>query len=180
VVAAFGSVTVFYDPAIIAGLAALRRAIEERAAVAGAALFSSGAPVVEIPVCYGGRFGPDLEDIAARCALGVGEVVAMHSGADYVVHAIGFAPGFAYLGGLPEKLRTPRRTTPRTEVAAGSVGIGGAQTGVYPFASPGGWHILGRTPLKMFDVHRDQPALLKSGDHVRFRAISEEEFTLWK
>ena len=96
------------------------------------------------------------------------------------VHAIGFAPGFAYLGGLPERLHTPRRATPRVGVPAGTVGIGGAQTGVYPLATPGGWNLIGRTPLRLFDAGRTEPALLRTGDRVRFRAISAEEFAAWR
>jgi len=180
VVAAFATVTVFYDPAQIAGFPAFCGAIEERVALAGTACEAVARRAVEIPVCYGGGFGPDLGDIAAHCGLSPAQVIGLHSGAGYLVHAIGFSPGFAYLGGLPEKIHTPRRATPRTQVPAGSVGIGGAQTAVYPFATPGGWNILGRTPLKMFDAFRDEPAILKPGDRVRFRAITGEEFAAWK
>ncbi len=178
-VAAFTSVTVFYDPSKIPSFAGLRSAIEELA-VRTAGKSDGSARLVEIPVCYGGEFGPDLEDIATKCDLSPQRVVELHSGAEYVVQAIGFAPGFAYLGGLPPKIHTPRRITPRIEVSEGSVGIGGAQTGVYPFATPGGWNILGRTPLKMFDARRKDPAVLKSGDRVRFRVITSKEFAAWK
>ena len=180
VVAAFATVTVFYDPARITGFPAFRGAIGERVALAGTAHGPVAGRVVEIPVCYGGGFGPDLGDIASHGGLSPAQVIGLHSGASYLVHAIGFSPGFAYLGGLPEKIHTPRRATPRTQVPAGSVGIGGAQTAVYPFATPGGWNILGRTPLKMFDAFREEPAILKPGDRVRFRAITGEEFAAWK
>lgn len=136
--------------------------------------------VVEVPVCYGGEFGVDLETVAQHCGLSPAEVTALHSGANYVVHAIGFTPGFPYLGGLPEKLRTPRRATPRTSVPAGSVGIGGSQTGVYPLSTPGGWHLIGRTPSALFQPRKNPPALLRVGDRVKFRPITPEEFGTWK
>lgn len=139
-----------------------------------------GGAAVEIPVCYGGEYGPDLEEVARHCGIGADDVVALHSGADYMVHAVGFAPGFPYLGGLPEKLRIPRRATPRTLVPAGSVGIGWTQTGVYPLETPGGWQLIGRTPLALFDAERTPPAMLSVGDRVKFRAIRAEEFAAWK
>lgn len=135
---------------------------------------------VEIPVCYGGESGPDLLEVAQHCGIGLAEVIELHSGADYLVHAVGFSPGFPYLGGLPEKLHTPRRPTPRARVPAGSVGIGWRQTGVYPLVSPGGWQLIGRTPLVLFRPTEDPAALLQVGDRVKFRPISPEEFTQWK
>lgn len=180
VVPAFTSVTVFYDATHTGGYARLCAEVEARAARADASLVSQEARVVEIPVCYGGEFGPDLAEVAARAGLSSDEVVALHAGADYLVHAVGFAPGFAYLGGLPAKLHTPRRATPRTTVPAGTVGIGGAQTGVYPLATPGGWNLIGRTPLRLFDAGRAEAAQLRTGDRVRFRAIGAEEFSAWR
>src|SRR5476649_313036 len=138
IVPAFASVTVFYDAAHIGTYAQLCAAIEARAVRADAAVVAHDPRLVEIPVCYGGDFGPDLGDVAARAHVSAEAVVALHSGAEYLVHAVGFAPGFAYLGGLPEKISTPRRATPRTKVPAGTVGIGGEQTGVYPLVTPGG------------------------------------------
>lgn len=135
---------------------------------------------VEIPVCYGGEFGPDLEGVARHAGLAVEAVVELHSGAPYTVQAIGFAPGFPYLGGLPEKLFTPRRPTPRARVPAGSVAIGWQQTGIYPIVTPGGWQLLGRTPLALFDAAQSPPALLRVGDRVRFRRITPAEFVAWK
>ncbi|HEY5801712.1 MAG TPA: 5-oxoprolinase subunit PxpB [Burkholderiaceae bacterium] len=123
---------------------------------------------VEIPVYYGGDDGADLDDVARHCGMTASEVVAAHAGADYTVYFLGFQPGFAYLGGLPERLATPRRDTPRIQVPAGSVGIGGSQTGIYPQASPGGWQLIGRTPLALFDAGRREPALLAPGDLIRF------------
>lgn len=176
VVPAFATVTVFYDPAHIAGYSQLCAEIEARAARADAALVTQEVRRVEIPVCYGGDFAPDLAAVAAHCGLAADRVVALHSGASYLVRAVGFAPGFGYLGGLPKELETPRRATPRTSVPAGSVGIGGAQTGVYPLATPGGWNLIGRTPLRLFDAARGEPSLLQAGDRVKFSVISPTEF----
>ena len=127
----------------------------------------------EIPVCYGGGHGPDLEDLAERTGLAVAEVIARHSGAVYTVAAVGFSPGFPYLLGLPECLRVPRRETPRLAVPAGSVAVAGGQAGIYPFASPGGWHVLGRTDAGLFDPLAARPAFLRSGDRVRFVPVEE-------
>ena len=121
-----------------------------------------------IPVHYGGEFGPDLEDFAMAKGLSLREVIDLHTSVEYYVYLIGFTAGFPYLGGLPEVLHFPRRDQPRVRVPAGSVGIGGAQTGVYPHEAPGGWHLIGRTDLSLFDVDRSPPALLKPGDRVKF------------
>ena len=131
---------------------------------------------VEVPVVYGGDFGPDLESVASARRLSIESVVALHSEAVYRVCLIGFTPGFPYLGGLPETLATPRLPTPRTSVPAGSVAIGGRQCGIYPVDSPGGWSILGRTPVRLFDIQQVEPCLLSPGDEVVFRRISEQEF----
>ena len=132
--------------------------------------------VVEVPVVYAGEFGPDIELVAEHNGLSVKEVVRIHSAATYLVYMLGFSPGFAYLGGMPEAIATPRLETPRTLVPAGSVGIAGEQTGIYPIATPGGWRLIGRTPLKLFGPERDSPTLLKAGDTVRFVPISEGEY----
>ncbi|MBL5897688.1 5-oxoprolinase subunit PxpB [Lelliottia amnigena] len=123
---------------------------------------------IEIPVVYGGAGGPDLGEVARHAGLSEKQVVELHSSIDYVVWFLGFQPGFPYLGGLPERLATPRRAEPRLQVPAGSVGIGGAQTGIYPLVSPGGWQLIGHTPLPLFDSKRDEPVLLRPGDTVRF------------
>ncbi len=123
---------------------------------------------IEIPVVYGTAAGPDLGEVARHAGLSEKQVVELHSSIDYVVWFLGFQPGFPYLGGLPEQLATPRRDEPRLQVPAGSVGIGGAQTGIYPLATPGGWQLIGHTPLPLFDPHRDEPVLLRPGDTVRF------------
>jgi KipI family sensor histidine kinase inhibitor len=130
----------------------------------------------EIPVCYGGACGPDLATVAQHLDLPIDAVIARHVGADYRVAMIGFAPGFPYLLGLDPALAMPRRRDPRQRVPAGSVAIGGAQTGIYPQPLPGGWQLIGRTPLRLFDVSAMAPSLLAAGDRVRLRAIDEDEF----
>ncbi len=132
--------------------------------------------VVEVPVVYGGEFGPDIEFVAEHNGLALEEVIGLHSGATYTVYMLGFTPGFAYLGGLPAALATPRLPTPRKLVPAGSVGIAGEQTGIYPLATPGGWRLIGRTPVKLFALDRDPPVLLRPGDRVRFVPISDQEY----
>lgn len=132
--------------------------------------------VVDIPVCYGGQYGPDLQEVSEYHGLTQEEVIQIHSGQAYIVHMIGFAPAFPYLGGLDKRIATPRRSTPRTAIAPGSVGIGGAQTGVYPLESPGGWQIIGRTPERLFRPEEHPPSLLRAGDRVRFVPISAAEY----
>ena len=131
---------------------------------------------VEIPVCYGGDYGPDLGEVAAAHGLTPAQVIERHSGVDYLVYFLGFLPGFPYLGGLDPSLATPRRATPRRSVPAGSVGIAGAQTGVYPLETPGGWQIIGRTPICLYDPHRQPPTLLAAGAYVRFISITARQF----
>lgn len=131
---------------------------------------------ITIPVCYGGNFGPDLEELAESHHLTTEDVIVIHSSAIYKVYMIGFVPGFAYLGGMPELLTTPRKATPRKAIPPGSVGIAGGQTGVYPLETPGGWQIIGRTPLNMFDPKLSKPSLLKAGDMVKFRPVDIVEF----
>lgn len=132
---------------------------------------------IEIPVCYGGEYGPDLEDVAATRGLSAASVIDLHASADYVVYFLGFVPGFAYLGGLPEELSTPRLITPRARVPRGSVGIAGRQAGVYPLSTPGGWRLLGRTPISVFRPEQDEMSLLSIGDHVKFIPVSRERFS---
>jgi antagonist of KipI len=175
VVPAFAQVTVFYDPSQIGDFSAFCHELEHRVAHAEDSAVAATGRHVEIPTHYGGVSGSDLDAVSRHTGLTPAEVIALHSGAEYLVHAIGFAPGFPYLGGLPERLATPRRATPRARVAAGSVGIGGAQTGIYPVATPGGWNVIGRTPLRLFDPFRENPAWLHVGDRVKFQPISAEE-----
>ncbi len=133
---------------------------------------------VEIPVCYGGEFGPDLPFVASHNGLTIKEVIGIHCAALYHVFMIGFTPGFPYLGSLDSRLFTPRRDTPRIRVPAGSVGIADQQTGIYSVESPGGWQIIGRSPLKFFDPHDDPPTLLRAGMKIRFRPINKDEYSL--
>lgn len=132
--------------------------------------------LIEIPVCYGGDFGPDLADVAAHAGLGETDVIALHTRPEYTVAMIGFLPGFPYLLGLDPRLAMPRLPTPRAQVRTGAVGIGGAQTGIYPQESPGGWRLIGRTPERLFDARRMSPSLLLPGDRVRFVAVSPADF----
>jgi len=138
-----------------------------------------GRAVVSIPVCYDAEFGPDLPDVAQHAGLSVEEVIQLHSLPTYLVYFLGFSPGFVYLGGLPEALHTPRLATPRPSIAGGSVGIAGSQTGLYPVDSPGGWRLIGRTPMRMFHPEAKPPTRLQPGDRMRFAAIDRttyEEF----
>jgi inhibitor of KinA len=132
---------------------------------------------VEIPVCYGGTHGPDLDEVAVSHGISAAKVIELHSSATYLVYFLGFVPGFAYLGELPPELASPRLATPRPRVPKGSVGIAGTQTGVYPFATPGGWRLIGRTPLAMFQPEESGLSRLIIGDKVHFRPISADEFT---
>lgn len=143
----------------------------------GLALEPAGR-TIEIPVCYEGECAPDLADVARMASLTTEEAVALHAGASYLVAFLGFSPGFAYLLGLPPRLATPRLAAPRLRVPAGSVGIAGGQTGLYPRATPGGWRIIGRTPVSLFDPDRESPSLLLPGDAVRFVSVSKGDFDL--
>lgn len=154
----------------------VRAVLDALAGGAEAPAGAAAARAIEIPVCYGGDFGPDLEDVAAHAGLDADAVIALHAAGDYRVAMLGFAPGFPYLLGLDPRLHAPRLATPRTRVPAGAVAIGGAQTGIYPRALPGGWRIVGRTPLALFDLAREPACLLAPGDRVRFRAIDAAAF----
>jgi len=181
---AYTSVAVFFDPVDVAKASGTASDIFDwLAARIGAATIPkrrgsrrSAPRTVEIPVCYDPEFAPDLDEVAQHAQISAKEVVELHSAADYRVACIGFVPGFPFMSGLPKKVATPRRDTPRKEIPSGSVGIGGAQTGIYPLRSPGGWNLIGRTPLKLFDPTKNPPVLLRAGDRVRFRAITREEF----
>jgi inhibitor of KinA len=183
---AYTSVSVFFDPNTVAKATKtpdnvfdwLARRI--RVAVAGVAaagrITRSRSQTVEIPVCYDPEFALDIDDVARRANISPSEVIRLHSAAEYRVACIGFVPGFPFLTGLPKKLATPRRDVPRKEIPVGSVGIGGAQTGIYPLRSPGGWNLIGRTPSRLFDPKKNPPVLLRAGEHVRFRKITRDEF----
>jgi inhibitor of KinA len=175
-VPAYTTVGVFFDPART-GLDALRTEIEEALRETQPARSHAGTgSTIEVPVCYENEFAPDLREVAWHAELSVEEVVQRHASAIYRVSCVGFTPGFPYLSGLPAELATPRRDSPRKRIPPGSVGIGGTQTGIYPSISPGGWNIIGRTPLRLFNVQSEPPALFHAGDRVRFRRISREEF----
>ncbi len=132
--------------------------------------------IIEVPVIYGQEFGPDIEFVASHNKISVNEVIQIHSSNDYLIYMLGFTPGFPYLGGMCEKIETPRLQTPRTKIPGGSVGIAGKQTGIYPIESPGGWQLIGRTPIKLYDPYREPPILLKAGDFIRFVSVGLEEY----
>lgn len=181
---AYASLALRYDPVFWAGredeppwrhLAGTLQAVFATPAQAQDAV----GRLVEIAVCYGGELGCDLDALARHTGLATSEVITRHCAADYRVAMLGFAPGFPYLLGLDPVLHMPRRAQPRLRVAAGSVAIGGVQTGIYPRELPGGWQLIGRTPQRLFDADAAVPALLAPGDRVRFRAIDAEEFERW-
>jgi inhibitor of KinA len=179
VVPAYTTLALHYDPAAVGAGTPPYEALVETIAIWLKTQTDATPPagrLIEIPVCYGGAFGEDLEALAESHDLSVEQVIAIHSSATYHVHMLGFVPGFAYLGGLDARLATPRRDAPRPHVPAGSVAIGGAQTGVYPLDTPGGWQIIGRTPLRLFKPDAVPSSLLNAGDAVRFVPISLQEF----
>ena len=174
-VPAHASVLVPFDPLVMARGDAqdiVAAAVEEVLAASPATLGDDDAPAIELPVRYGGTDGPDLDDVARQLGIAATEVVGLHAAAEYRVLFLGFAPGFAYLGGLPPALATPRRATPRERVRPGSVAIAGEQTGVYPLAMPGGWNLIGRTDAELFDPSAAVPARLRPGALVRFVDVS--------
>ncbi len=174
VVPTYRALLIRYDP-VLTDLAVLKQALldlENRLA----SIDVPAPRTVEIPVCYGGEFGPDIETVATVNNLSVVDVIRQHSEPVYPIYMIGFTPGFPFLGGLPEPLHTPRLETPRTHVPEGSVGIANGQTGIYPVASPGGWQLIGRTPLKLFEPEKENPFLYRAGDCIRFRPISKEAY----
>ena len=152
------------------------RSLVQRLAPGDGDIAGTPGKVVTIPVCYDSEFGPDLPEVAQRAGLSPQEVVRLHSSPTYLVYFLGFSPGFVYLGGLPEALRTPRLATPRPAIAGGSVGIAGDQTGIYPLDSPGGWRLIGRTPLHMFDPEATPSVRLQPGDSAKFSAIDRTAF----
>jgi len=182
VVPAFTTLTVYYDPWLVSDNGRLQpyekvaEALQKLLPQAHATAVATPASLVEIPVCYGGAFGPDLAVVAGHTGLSPAEVITRHSAPDYLVHLIGFAPGFPYLGGMDERLATPRKPQPRPLVPAGAVGIAGPQTGIYSLPTPGGWQLIGRTPLRLFNPDWAQPSRLQAGQHLRFVPISAAEF----
>ncbi|MCL6452966.1 MAG: 5-oxoprolinase subunit PxpB [Alicyclobacillus sp.] len=173
-VPAFTTLTVFFDP-IRTTFADLERILAARWAQMPEASSEPGR-TVEIPVCYGGEFGPDIGEVASHNGISVDEVIQIHTAGEYVVYMIGFAPGFPYLGGMSERIAAPRRANPRLAIPAGTVGIAGMQTGVYPIETPGGWQLIGRTPVRLFRPEENPPSLLQAGDVVRFYPVSREAY----
>jgi inhibitor of KinA len=172
-VPAYSSLTVLYDPFIIR-FNVVKQRLEQAWAAAGEHFIQS-PNIISIPVCYDPVFGHDIEAMAVAKGMSMDELVHIHCSTDYRIYMLGFLPGFAYMGSVDERLVTPRKPEPR-EVAAGSVGIAGGQTGIYPLNSPGGWHIIGRTPVKLFGLGQEPPVLLHAGDTVRFHSITLKEF----
>ena len=171
---AFCSLLVHYDPRVITYGKLLNRV--NKIMKLNLDTKAKTKKIYEIPVCYGGEYGPDLEFVAKNAGISVEEVIKIHSSKDYLIYMLGFLPGFSYLGGLDEKIHTPRLANPRIKIPAGSVGIGGAQTGIYPLESPGGWQLLGKTPVKTYNPDREIPILFEAGDYIRFVPVSQEEF----
>ena len=170
-VPAYASLLIRFDPFAV-DYDDLRAAVERIESGLDAAETADGR-IVELPVCYGGEYGPDLAFVAEHAGMTEDEVIRLHSGRDYRIYMLGFLPGFPYLGGLDSRLHTPRLDNPRTRIPAGSVGIGGAQTGVYPMESPGGWRLIGRTPVPLDDAAR---LPYRAGDRIRFVPVTEEEY----
>jgi len=172
----YRSLLVLFDPLVLPRERLVSEVEELLAAPAIEEVSGAGGNTVELPVLYGGEFGPDLDFVARHNGLSAEEVFAIHSSAAYLVYMLGFTPGFPYLGGMSSRIATPRLPSPRGKVPSGSVGIAGNQAGVYPLESPGGWRLIGRTPLRLFDLAAERPFLLAPGDVVRFRPVDEEEY----
>lgn len=187
IVPAYASLTIYYDLVQVQHLIhddqtvplAMQALLENTLASLDQQTYEA-ARLIKVPVCYSNTYAPDLLALASAKVLTTEEVIALHTGQTYRVYMIGFMPGFAYMGEVDEKIAMPRRDQPRVRVDAGSVGIAGRQTGIYPFVTPGGWQIIGRTPLKLFDPHQQEPTLLRPGDEVQFYSITEDEFKSYK
>ena len=170
----YRSLMIHYDPFVIP-YGALREKLEALLAQTDQVGIPAGL-VLEIPVLYGGEAGPDLAFVAAHAGLSEEEVIRIHSSAEYLIYMLGFTPGFTYLGGMDERIAAPRLTEPRVRIPAGSVGIAGTQTGIYPVDSPGGWQLIGRTPVRMYDPARDKPILPEAGQYIRFFPVTQDEY----
>ncbi|KIL52935.1 5-oxoprolinase subunit PxpB [Jeotgalibacillus campisalis] len=180
IVPAFASIAVHYDIRKLLAFSDPYNLVEKELSVlldSKKSFAKRTSREINIPVFYGGKSGPDLEQVAKHNAITAEEVIELHTKAEYTVYMLGFAPGFPYIGGLNEKLATPRKSKPRLQIPVGSVGIAGQQTGVYPIETPGGWQLIGQTPEALFrPMNEEEPTLLQAGDKIRFYAISEEEF----
>lgn len=179
----FTTVTLYYDPYQAAKLAKGNELPYETISNKIQKLLSAcsidseiNQRIVELPICYGGEFGPDLAFVAEHNGLMPDEVIHIHSSGEYLVYMLGFAPGFPYLGGMPEEIAAPRRATPRQKIPSRSLGIAGTQTGIYSIETPGGWQLIGRTPLNLFQPEKEEPSLLRAGDKIKFKPISTEEY----
>lgn len=176
-VPAYETVTVYYSPLRTSYQKLSIKLTQLADSIGFSVAESSGSPyLIYLPTLYGGRFGKDLPQVAKANGLSEKEVIDLHTGTDYLVYMMGFLPGFPYLGGMSEEIATPRLENPRSRVPSGSVGIAGEQTGVYPIESPGGWNLIGRTPIKLFDSSREEPFLFQAGDRIRFVPIEDEEY----
>ena len=173
-VPSYCTVLIYYDPSDLSFSQAASWAGEFLSS--GSVEVESTPKIKEVPVLYGGSSGPDINFVAEHNGISVEEVIRFHTGQTYLVYVVGFSPGFTAMGTVPEKIQAPRLPTPRTRVPAGSVGIGGVQTGIYPIESPGGWRLIGRTPLRLFDLNWTPPSRFQAGDYARFYSIGEEEF----
>ena len=171
---AFASLLINYNPLVVS-FATLEKRLKGILRM-DVGTEASRKKVFEIPVCYGGVYGPDLKTIAEHAGLSEEEVIEIHSSKEYLIYMLGFLPGFCYLGGLDERIHTPRLANPRRAIPAGSVGIGGSQTGIYPMESPGGWQLMGMTPVRTYDPERDIPILVNAGEYIHFYPVAEEEY----
>lgn len=174
IVPTYRSLLILYDPAVIT-YAPLTKRLLSPSGIKGASV-SPHYRLLQVPCLYGGEAGPDLASLADSKGMPEEEIIRLHSAPEYKVYMLGFLPGFVYLGGLDSRISAPRLATPRTLIPAGSVGIGGSQTGVYPVSSPGGWLLIGKTPLPFYDPESDTPILCRAGDHIRFIPVSRPEY----
>jgi len=174
IIPTYRTVLIQYDPLVIR-YAQMNEAIQKLLAQASEVQTTSKR-IYQIPVCYGGFFGPDLKDVAAYAGITEAEVVSIHAGTPYLIYMLGFQPGFAYLGGMDERIAMPRLSQPRTKILAGSVGIAGSQTGIYPLDSPAGWRLIGCSPVRPYNPNRSKPILYEAGDYIEFVPIDEGEY----